>query len=827
MRNQRVILCGLALLGLVFTHLVLVHVAADQETLPTFVDRPPAALETYPGSGIYKDSVSDLMRAAIARQTQEDWVKYHIAQESNLGIELGSFYLKAQNGKYVELALYERAAFTVFNGRPERQRLATILFEGRVQVSLIEYIELPANIRSAFSSLVVTGEPSRTSPTIKDLLNHFSTVVTGTTSAQYVDRLLVPGGASNSISSTMGIELLEFDLPKSTTGYSVPKKISNGLNKLFGERAGEITGLPLGPAIWMNAKVNKSEVLVAVQVFERVIATYNPKNNEANQVQIGLGGATIQQALARTSQDGQAEITFVDESELTLSYDDLLRQDGKINIRIRAVYTGTMPTVSVQLLDLVSSSGGADLVLTTMLTELRASASATPSTATSSTATPSTATPSPASMVTTTREIFITYQLALNAKPDKRPRPGTYSGFIEASSAPTKIIRRKVTLRVPAFELLGLPNSLKAVGNTQTPGVFHPLFPDLEGLGNHLPGVLLVILLALWVLLLVGLRTLNAWFLSLLIICILALAWATLINTGTSSTSEFTWRKVIFLLIEALLVSLFMLGGLVWQNREQNLWQNLMQNLRENFRRILALRVRIGVTFVLIFGLGWCLLTLWPETRVTPTSSIKPAIVNPIELTPGDLPPPSTTPVPLLLGRLVNQYGETGNVWLENNAITVTNLLRAGTYTGTLDPLPGTTGDEVSLIVNVADPAVYAFLMIALGIILVWLILGVAKLSHTAKKPNNVGPVAATDTLRVLQPQTNQVDFTIGLSLGVFVVITGFIGVYFTNGSWGSQQDYWNAFIWGFTFFGGVRLLLSRLSNIVEPQMPEGKKDTK
>src|SRR5450759_3226613 len=95
--------------------------AQAQTVLPTFVDLPAGVTETYPGSGLYKAGISDGMAAAIVQQTQENYDKYGIAKESNLGLPLGSVYVKAANGRYVELALYERAAFTVFNGQPARQ----------------------------------------------------------------------------------------------------------------------------------------------------------------------------------------------------------------------------------------------------------------------------------------------------------------------------------------------------------------------------------------------------------------------------------------------------------------------------------------------------------------------------------------------------------------------------------------------------------------------------------------------------------------------------------------------------------------------------------
>jgi hypothetical protein len=154
---------------------VVPRVSIAQVGQPTFVDLPQGAVETYPGSGLYKAPVSDGMTAAVNVLTQENWDRYHIAKESNLGLPLGSIYLKAQSGKYVELALYERAAFTIFHAKPARQILSTIIFEGRIQVTEDEFITLPGNIRSAFTKLYIAGEGTNSTPSVGTVAGLLST----------------------------------------------------------------------------------------------------------------------------------------------------------------------------------------------------------------------------------------------------------------------------------------------------------------------------------------------------------------------------------------------------------------------------------------------------------------------------------------------------------------------------------------------------------------------------------------------------------------------------------------------------------------------------
>jgi hypothetical protein len=94
------------------------------------------------------------------------------------------------------------------------------------------------------------------------------------------------------------VEPLLLGLPDDITGHRVPELIRAGLLRLFGAKVVEHAGLPLSPAVWIRAQVKGAEAPVCVQVFQRAIATYNPANDEANRVQVGLGGAIVQGGLA-------------------------------------------------------------------------------------------------------------------------------------------------------------------------------------------------------------------------------------------------------------------------------------------------------------------------------------------------------------------------------------------------------------------------------------------------------------------------------------------------------------------------------------------------
>ncbi len=55
--------------------------------------------------------------------------------------------------------------------------------------------------------------------------------------------------------------------------------------------------MPIGPAIWVMARIKGELKPVCVQVLERMIITYNPTNDQQNRVQVSLAGSTIYNGL--------------------------------------------------------------------------------------------------------------------------------------------------------------------------------------------------------------------------------------------------------------------------------------------------------------------------------------------------------------------------------------------------------------------------------------------------------------------------------------------------------------------------------------------------
>jgi hypothetical protein len=273
------------------------------ETLPTFVDLPQGATETYPGSGMFKASISQSMAAAIDVQTQENWNKYRIAKESNLGLPLGSLYLKAPNGKYVELAVYERAAFTVFRGKPARQIVSAVLSSGRIQVEMAEFVQLPESTVRAFLKLPIAGEGGAETPSVEAMDRLLTADGAKAVDAGWsmADKMLNADGTLSVPDPKLNITPLTLRQPDATTGHRVPEAMGTGLQKLFGEKLLENAGLPLGPAVWVQARINGAVKPVVVQVFERMIVTYNPSNDENNRVQVGLGGQIVHNGLSTSN----------------------------------------------------------------------------------------------------------------------------------------------------------------------------------------------------------------------------------------------------------------------------------------------------------------------------------------------------------------------------------------------------------------------------------------------------------------------------------------------------------------------------------------------
>ncbi len=276
-------------------------VRAPSAELPTFVDLPQGATETYPQSGLYAAPISSAMSTAVDTQTQENWDKYQIAKESNLGLPLGSIYLKAQSGQYVELAIYERAAFTVFHGQPARQILSAVLSSGRIQVTETEFVQLPENIKLAFRKLPIAGEGGLDTPHVEAMDRLLTADRAKAVDANWsmADKMLNADGALGPLDPKLTVQPLPLGQQDATTGHGVPQIVGAGLQKMFGEKLLENAGLPLGPAVWIEANINSAPKPVAVQVFERMIVTYNPANDEANRVQVGLGGEIVWNGLTK------------------------------------------------------------------------------------------------------------------------------------------------------------------------------------------------------------------------------------------------------------------------------------------------------------------------------------------------------------------------------------------------------------------------------------------------------------------------------------------------------------------------------------------------
>jgi hypothetical protein len=269
-----------------------VHSPSLQAVLPTFVDLPAGAVETYPSSGIYKAPISQPMQAAVGAQSQKNWDEYHIAKESNLGLPLGSIYLKAQNGKYVELAIYERAAFTVFQGEPARQILSAVLSLGRIQITESEFVQLPEKTKLTFRKLPIAGEGGLVTPELETMEKVLTADMSKAADFDWTmaDKMLLIDGTLAPSNSKLSVQPLQLGQPDASTGHRVPEVVAAGLNRMFGDKLLENAGLPLGPAVWVQARISGVIQPVVVQVFERMIVTYNPENDEANRVQIGLGG---------------------------------------------------------------------------------------------------------------------------------------------------------------------------------------------------------------------------------------------------------------------------------------------------------------------------------------------------------------------------------------------------------------------------------------------------------------------------------------------------------------------------------------------------------
>lgn len=273
----------------------------SDSALPTLVSLPLNAVEVYSGS-LFTAPISEGMSKAVDAAVRSDWEKHLIARETNLGLPLGSVYLKVKGNTYIEVAFYERAAFTALRGEPIRQVLSNALFGGRIQVTESDYIILPPTVELSFSRLPIAGEAGPRTPTIAAMRPLLTADKARAVDLNWniADRMLSTDGSLRMLDPEMKAEALPLGAPDSTTGHRVPADIVLRLREMFGGNETEIienVGLPISPSVWIQAVIQGRLSLVLVQAFERGLVTYNPSNDTAYRVQIGLWGQTVYRGL--------------------------------------------------------------------------------------------------------------------------------------------------------------------------------------------------------------------------------------------------------------------------------------------------------------------------------------------------------------------------------------------------------------------------------------------------------------------------------------------------------------------------------------------------
>ncbi len=343
----------------------------------TFTDLPAGARETYTGSGIYMDprpaNAVDDMAFDIQLLEQNNYTRYGITPESTPGLRLGSLFIRAKNGQFVELTIHERAAYTAFNNIPTPQILTTLIYEGKIQVTASEFIELAPSVRAAFLGLPVAGEGDTATPTVAQM-------------AELLQSQVDAGWQTANQKLAADAQLATFDIrahfPKMTseqatqynlgakdarTGHKIPDIISKGLAKMFGDQQIPNAGLPKGPAVWIDTKINGQMTSVLFQQFERMAVTVNPDNYDqtpslvtadmkdkknSTVVQIGLQGQIIYRGLTT----GEVPLTpSVGPATVTPTAEATKTAEGLVSLDITYKY-GEIKIIEQSPLHFVSKS---------------------------------------------------------------------------------------------------------------------------------------------------------------------------------------------------------------------------------------------------------------------------------------------------------------------------------------------------------------------------------------------------------------------------------------------------------------------------------------
>lgn len=171
--------------------------------------------------------------------------------------------------KFVEMAVYERGVFTpVLDGErtkeagsavysPQLQRLASIIFEGKVQLTNDQFVAVPENVTQLFAKLPIAGNGSLDTPTVGQVASFLSTDPTKAIDANWevANQKLSASGVLSIPTEPVAPQKLLLGAQNATTGHRTAQVVETGLQAIYKDKVVPNVGLPLSAPFWIDANV--------------------------------------------------------------------------------------------------------------------------------------------------------------------------------------------------------------------------------------------------------------------------------------------------------------------------------------------------------------------------------------------------------------------------------------------------------------------------------------------------------------------------------------------------------------------------------------------
>jgi hypothetical protein len=290
------------------------QVSAMLDPLPDAETVPPGAIETYPGSGAYLVDPEPVMDAYVAGD-QSRMGTSGIDVARLIGVKKGDALLKLKDNTLKRLALFERAGYHELDGNIALGSLVlTSLKDGRIYLSADPdkgYYELTRTQQNYLYSQPVAGEGGPTTLTLDNLLQggilNTDKAKTAALITKYQGKLVTQSNGElqqpAAVTDTaLSQEVIQVPRLTDSIGFPIPKGAYDAMMKMVNNDFSALVnvfGMPTSPFFFIESRVLGQSQTLGLFYTERGSVTFNPRNDAANQWQVGLFQAKLYDTIRR------------------------------------------------------------------------------------------------------------------------------------------------------------------------------------------------------------------------------------------------------------------------------------------------------------------------------------------------------------------------------------------------------------------------------------------------------------------------------------------------------------------------------------------------